>query len=666
LFAELNRDLLNGNGRAGIIVPTGIATDHTTRFFFQDIVNTGTLASLYDFENREAIFPGVHRSYKFSLLTLTGSDKPVLEADFLFFALRVSDLRDDERHFTLSAADIGLINPNTQTAPIFRYRKDAELTKGIYGMIPAFVVEGENEVNAWEVYYLRLVDYSDYASELHDLDRCRREGYQQAGNQWYKEDTILLPVYESKLINIYDHRFATYESTSDVHEPSVLEKNRPSFSVQPRYWVTTDFFTHTLMAKYPEYDNDWFLSYRDVARSTDIRTLISTVTPRLPASRKQPVLGFNTNRAGHLMLANLNAFVLDFVARQKIGGISMSYFIIKQLPILKPNRYVEPCKWQRGDLLAVWLIPRVLELSCTAYDVHSFALALGYCGPPFPWDEERRFLLRSELDAAYFHLYGIERDDVDYILDTFPIVRRKDEDEYGEYRTKRVILEIYDEMAEAMATGQPYQTRLDPPPAHPDAAHPWDEEYLGPELPRDQWWQEAPPIVEGAKPAAGKKPASKPQRTHKEPAAPYKESEAKEKEVLTLRPPGPAVPEKKKASQALTPTSTTVDVMPAPTGSRSTRLMRAMALGKDLSPLATRELVAFLADEDKSIRWLAGSSLVQRASLDVVSAIAAFLDKAEPERVDVARPEAERVLVLIADTTGDEEVREMAKIALAT
>ena len=134
-----------------------------------------------------------------------------------------------------------------------------------------------------------------------------------------------------------------------------------------------------------------------------------------------------------------------------------------------------PCAWA-GPTAAVYQAlaadPRVLELTYTAWDLQPFAHDCGYDGPPFRWDEERRFLLRCELDAAYFHLYGIARDDVDYIMDTFPIVRRKDEAAHGEYRTKRVILEIYDEMAEAMRTGEPYRTRLDPPPADPRVAHP--------------------------------------------------------------------------------------------------------------------------------------------------------------------------------------------------
>ncbi len=149
----------------------------------------------------------------------------------------------------------------------------------------------------------------------------------------------------------------------------------------------------------------------------------------------------------------------------------MALFIIKQLSIVPPNKYTSICRWHSFISLGDWIFPRTLELTYTAWDLETFAKDCGYDGPPFRWNEERRFLLRCELDAAYFHLYGIERDDVDYIMETFPIVKRKDEKEYGEYRTKRVILEIYDEMKRAMETGGPYETRLAPPPADAAVAH---------------------------------------------------------------------------------------------------------------------------------------------------------------------------------------------------
>ena len=128
-------------------------------------------------------------------------------------------------------------------------------------------------------------------------------------------------------------------------------------------------------------------------------------------------------------------------------------------------------KTTTGCSEAVMIFPRALELTYTAWDLEPFAKDCGYDGSPFRWDEERRFLLRCELDAAYFHLYGIERDDVDYIMETFRVWREKEEKLCGEYRTKRVILEIYDEMQRAIESGEPYQTRLEPPSADPAVAH---------------------------------------------------------------------------------------------------------------------------------------------------------------------------------------------------
>jgi hypothetical protein len=177
----------------------------------------------------------------------------------------------------------------------------------------------------------------------------------------------------------------------------------------------------------------------------------------------------------------VNTFVFDYVVRQKTG-VALGNSVFRQLPVLPPSTYDQPCPWSAAVggpssavTYAAFLAPRVLELTYTAWDLQPFAQDCGYDGPPFRWDEARRFLLRCELDAAYFHLYGIARDDVDDIMETFPIVKRKDEAAHGEYRTKRVILEIYDKMQQAMDRGQYYQTRLDPPPADSRVAHPPQE-----------------------------------------------------------------------------------------------------------------------------------------------------------------------------------------------
>jgi hypothetical protein len=155
--------------------------------------------------------------------------------------------------------------------------------------------------------------------------------------------------------------------------------------------------------------------------------------------------------------ASLNSFVLDYVVRQKIAGTHLTFGYVKQFPVLAPTTYDDD--WLRSFIRA-----RVLELTYTAWDMEPFARDLGDDGLPFRWDEGRRFLMRAELDAAFFRLYGIERDDVDYIMETFPIVKRKDIQQHGRFRTKDLILEIYDAMAEAARTSEPYQTILDPAP----------------------------------------------------------------------------------------------------------------------------------------------------------------------------------------------------------
>lgn len=142
----------------------------------------------------------------------------------------------------------------------------------------------------------------------------------------------------------------------------------------------------------------------------------------------------------------------------------MALFIWKQLPVPTPEIL---------DPHVGFITPRGLELTYTAHDMAPFARDLGDSGAPFRWDEERRAVMRAELDALFFHLYGIDREDVDYIMETFPIVKRKDEAAYGSYRTKELILEIYDRMATTdlnldtpLVDGSTFTSSLTPPPGH--------------------------------------------------------------------------------------------------------------------------------------------------------------------------------------------------------
>jgi hypothetical protein len=274
-----------------------------------------------------------------------------------------------------------------------------------------------------------------------------------------------LPLYEAKMLHHYDHRWATYTNATDSRLVQPAEKQAPATVAQPRYWVPEK---EVREQEKNRWSYRWLLGFRRVARSTDERSAIFSILPDSGPGDSvflmMPQAGDAT--AVSCLFAGLDTFAYDFVVRQKVGGMNFNFYIAEQLPVLPPDAYDRPAPWSEGATLRDWIAPRVLELTYTAHDLAPFARDLGYEGEPFPWDPERRFLLRSELDAAYFHLYGIAREDAEYIMGTFPIVERKDVAAHGEYRTKRVILEIYDRMARAAETGKPYRTPLDPPPVY--------------------------------------------------------------------------------------------------------------------------------------------------------------------------------------------------------
>jgi hypothetical protein len=279
------------------------------------------------------------------------------------------------------------------------------------------------------------------------------EGWELQGNVFVRGEARYLPLYEAKMLHQFDHRWATYDGL-ETRDVTVAEK-ADQLCGAARYWVLEREVQARLDGRWNKH---WLLGWRDICRSTDERTVIAGVLPRVAVGHTMPIMLAADATASTLvgLQANMSALPFDFVARQKIGGTHLTYGYLNQLPLFAPEVYEHGLAWSPRESLGEWLTLRVLELTYTAWDMQPFARDLCYDGPPFPWDPERRFQLRCELDAAFFHLYGIERDDVDYIMETFPIVKRKDEARWGEYRTKRVILEMYDAIRRAMVTGVAY------------------------------------------------------------------------------------------------------------------------------------------------------------------------------------------------------------------
>ena len=583
LFAETILQIHARDGRAGFIVPTGIATDDSTKTYFGHITQSKRLVSLYDIENRDKLFPAVDSRVKFCLLTLGASE----QAEFVCFATQVSQLADERRRFTLTPEDFRLINPNTLTCPVFRSKRDAELTKKLYRAAPVLIYEAnaeDNSANAGELPAENPwgITFSQGLFNMTSASHLFKD----------EESPNHLPLYEAKLIHHFDHRWATYTTDPNTgtvasRDVTLQEKQDASFSITPRYWVPARevwlrladlpdelmralkaddghatilavtkvlFGRHltALRAQAPgtaalaawesfvdlhAYAKDidpeelgvkplkknaggrldeglplpvqqllrladeasnlpmppaglsseesaqrlaerwlkescpkWLMGWRDICRATDERTVIASVLPAM-GTGDNLLLMFPSSKMGSrraCLLADQCSLIHDFVARQKIGGTHLKYHVKKQIATLPPDRYTETN--------LSFIIPRVLELTFTATDITPWAEDLvsqwklddGNWKPdtpepirrsplvPFPFDQERRAVLRAELDAYYARLYGLDRNELRYILDpedvmgndypseTFRVLKDREIREYGEYRTQRLVLEAWD------------------------------------------------------------------------------------------------------------------------------------------------------------------------------------------------------------------------------
>ncbi|MCR4413450.1 MAG: N-6 DNA methylase [Thermoguttaceae bacterium] len=477
VFAETIRSLISPTGRAGIIVPTGIATDDTTKRFFSDLVRWNQLSSLLGFENEEFIFPAIHHSTKFCALTLSGQNVAAEWATLVFLIRNFAQLRDERRRFVLSPEQFVLLNPNTRTCPVFRTRTDSELTTKLYRRVPVLVREGAPDGNPWDVRIMRVFDMN----KKEVVGNCHSGPTPPAPLGWW-------PMREAKMMWQFDHRFGTYEGATQAHlnlgnlpQTTAEQKADPSFCVRPRYWVSevdvlnrlapptneeVDALARGLLqpAELIQRQRDrvpkWLLGFRDITSAITSRSCIATCLPLSGTDFTIRVLLSSQPADMQLvLLGNLNSLVFDYLVRQKLGGMHLSDYITWQLPVLAPSSY------RPVDVLFV--ASRVLELVYTANDLSSLAIAirdsdspLSSCVPsgPYRWDESRRAGLRAELDAWFARAYGLTRDELRYILDpkdvygpdfpseTFRVLREKEEKQFGEYRTRRLVLEAWDRL----------------------------------------------------------------------------------------------------------------------------------------------------------------------------------------------------------------------------
>jgi hypothetical protein len=534
------------------------------------------------------IFPGVHHSTKFCILTIGQPQGG--RSRFCFLIRRFDQIEDKDIHFELDATHIERINPNTKTSPIFRSRADAELTTQVYSRVPVLIKEASNEkvsdVNPWGVTFQTMFHMSGDSDLFSTLPKLEAEGWEQEGSGWARtigrrvERRITL--YEGKMTHLFDHRWATYAggSTDDeegARDSTLVEKQDVNFEPQPRYWVPEEE-VHLRAARVPtgvkrawrensaerclkglaewlvgyfhanegrpmreddlvrilgrdrpwraalgktierwlmepkiiangieaqtempltpddidflrEVTGDvlslveamlnrkqprWLMGWRDITSAVVERTVIAGVFPKVGVGNKIPLiypsLYIQPARVAAL-IGCLSSLPCDYVARQKIGGTTLNYFIFKQLSVLSPTAF------SSADL--AFIVPRILELTYTSHAMRPWAEDLGYTGQPFGWDETRRAILRGELDAFFGKKYGLSKDEMQYILDpakakgpdypseTFRVLKTKEEARYGEYRTEKLVLEAWDRIA-----GMAAETQKVPLPATAPAKAP--------------------------------------------------------------------------------------------------------------------------------------------------------------------------------------------------
>lgn len=452
LFSEWFANNVRSNGRVGVVVPTGIATDHTTADFFRHIVENQRLVSLYDYNNNKNIFPGIDNRIHFCLFTLTGTDNPIEEFDVAFGMDEVEQLHDEGRRYTLSREDIEKVNPNTGTAPTFKTPGDADLVLDTYETTGVLVEEDVDDGNPWDIDISRMFNMSDDSDLFWTVDDFEPANYERDQNWWVDTDTgtKYIPLYESKLVHQYNHRFATFEDASadeiDDGDPEELETSDlddPSHLAVPRYWIEEDEYV-------AQRDDDWHLVLRDITNSTNERTAVSSLIPRVATGHTLNHIYDASPESALLLMSSFNSFALDFVARQKVGGTHLSHYIIRQLPVPSPERF-NNVKFSDAPIRER-IIELALQLSYTASDLDPFTEQFGRDASSFQYtgDSRPREEIRFELEALMCHVFGLSSNDFERLFDSFTQIKRKDMNEYGYYRTRDEIKERFNELADAI------------------------------------------------------------------------------------------------------------------------------------------------------------------------------------------------------------------------
>lgn len=470
MFAEL---CLSFSREAwGLVLPTGIAVNDSNKAFFSKLIDENRLVSLYDFENKEGLFD-IHRMFKFCLLVAGKPQDTPRTVSGGFYLTRLDHLLDPRRIYTLQTSDFARLNPNTKTCPVFRTSRDAKLTAKIYRNSTILYNEITGD-NPWNVKFGSMIHMSNDSYLFRTYAQLTAQGATLNGNTFTTIDgETYVPLYEGKMIWHYNHHYGTWptegERPNSINTPSEDELANPDSCIMPWYWVPLAAVKDRLV-KYDkdgnvvwEWKHKWLFAFRDIARGVDMRTFIIAPIPDAKGVGNTATLLYAERGCmpGASLYGMMSSLIFDYCSRQKIGGTHASINYVKQFPVLTPDQIPSATQWQ--------IVKRVAELCYFNHDMDGWASELWeemseeqrselpQLGAQQPWvyNPERRAVLQAELDAIFAHLYGLNTEDLVYILDpedicgigcineTFRVLKDNEIRQYGEYRTKRLVLEAW-------------------------------------------------------------------------------------------------------------------------------------------------------------------------------------------------------------------------------
>ena len=489
LFVERALALVRPGGMVGLLVPSAIYSDKTAADFFRQMTEDSRVAAIYDFQNgipksrngdgeadeeengenggdddSSSFFPNVHRQLRFCAFVSGGAERKFDNPVGAFFLHSTRQVDEAERLIEINPEHFALVNPNTRTMPTFRSRRDMEIILNICRRLPVMREDGKPAV--WPLRYNTMFHLANDTEHFKTARALDKDGFiRVAGGIYKRGEERCLPLHVGRMMYHFNHRNASMVKTGKgVMKPYVSKLSSLEQLCDPTFFPEPEFWVNAGDVHFPE-GLEWALAFRDITGATNERTMVAALIPRVPCGHTLPLLlpklppppedmadkqavrewkkareaalaDYRANAP--LYLANMCSFALDYVCRQKMQGTHLSLYILEQLPVIPVSAYGR--KFGRKTAADI-VREHILRLTYAAEDMRPFARDMGCKGDPFKWDEEERAHLRARLDALYFILYGVGREDVTHIMSSaFATVKAREEKAHGRFRSRDLIL----------------------------------------------------------------------------------------------------------------------------------------------------------------------------------------------------------------------------------